>query len=251
MLLRIFLAIAILAAIATAVVTFLPVKDKITTVMRERDDWHGKYDTTFTELTKTKDNLAKTTRDLESTRKNLADTRTQLEASQNEAASQKKRGDGLDVALKGMEAKWKETDQLLSAWKSLGITVDQVRATVATNKELLTLIAQATREKELLNNRVLAAQQQLEIYRDPEHVVPLPPELIGKIVAVDPKYDFVVIDVGQRQGVLTHGQMLISREGKLVAKVRIKEVEPDRAIANVMPGWKLTDVFEGDVAVSR
>ena len=45
--------------------------------------------------------------------------------------------------------------------------------------------------------------------------------------------------------------MLVSRDGKLVAKVRIKQVEPDRCIANVIPGWKITDVVEGDYAVTR
>lgn len=251
MLLRVFLAIAILAGIATAVLNFVPVQDKITTVMGERDKWHAEYDTTFAELTRTKENLTRTTRDLESTRTTLAQTRTERDNARNEAESQKKRGDGLDVALKAMEGRWRATDQELSAWKSLGITVEQVRATVATNRELVTAMAEMQRANALLRNQIFAKEQELAIYRDPDHVVPLPPDLVGKVIAVDPKYDFVVLDVGQRQGVVPHGQMLLSRQGKLVARVRIKEVEPDRAIANVMPGWKFTDVYEGDVAVSR
>jgi hypothetical protein len=68
---------------------------------------------------------------------------------------------------------------------------------------------------------------------------------------VDPKFDFVVLDVGHDKGMLENGEMLVSRDGKLVAKVKVRAVERDRSIANVLPGWKLTDVYEGDVAVPK
>ncbi len=67
----------------------------------------------------------------------------------------------------------------------------------------------------------------------------LPEGLKGKVMVVDPKYDFVLLDIGQRQGVLEDGQMLVNRNGRLVAKVKIKSVQADYCIANVMPGWKL------------
>jgi hypothetical protein len=35
----------------------------------------------------------------------------------------------------------------------------------------------------------------------------------------------------------------------LVAKVIIREVQKDRCIANLMPGWKLADVSEGDQVI--
>ena len=46
--------------------------------------------------------------------------------------------------------------------------------------------------------------------------------------------------------VLEDGELLVSREGKLVAKVIVRSVEKDRCIANVVPGWKLGEVIEGD-----
>jgi hypothetical protein len=73
--------------------------------------------------------------------------------------------------------------------------------------------------------------------------------LKGKVVVVDPKFDFIVLDVGESQGVLERGEMLVSREGKLVAKVRVWTVERQRCVANVLPGWKLADVMEGDQVV--
>ena len=74
----------------------------------------------------------------------------------------------------------------------------------------------------------------------------LPADLKGQVVVVDPKWDFVVLDIGDEQGVLQDGEMLVSRNGKLVAKVIVRTVEKDRSIANIVPGWKLGEVFEGD-----
>ena len=77
--------------------------------------------------------------------------------------------------------------------------------------------------------------------------VKLPAELKGNVVVVDPKWDFVVLDIGATKGALEDGEMLVSRDGKLVAKVIIRSVQKDRCIANIMPGWKLGEVIEGDV----
>jgi hypothetical protein len=56
----------------------------------------------------------------------------------------------------------------------------------------------------------------------------------------------VVLNIGQDQGVLNNGELLVSRDGKLVAKVVVRSLEKDRSIANIIPGWKLGEVIEGD-----
>ena len=79
--------------------------------------------------------------------------------------------------------------------------------------------------------------------------VPLPAGLKGKILVVDPKWDFVVLDIGEAQGVLQNGVMMVSRNSKLVAKVKIMSVESNRSIANIIPNWKLGEVMEGDLVL--
>ena len=77
-------------------------------------------------------------------------------------------------------------------------------------------------------------------------MIKLPADLKGKILVVDPKWDFVVLNIGEDQGVIQDGELLVSRDGKLVAKVIVRSVEKDRSIANIVPGWKLGEVIEGD-----
>ena len=85
----------------------------------------------------------------------------------------------------------------------------------------------------------------IESFRD----VDLPPALKGKIIAVDPKYEFVVLNIGLDDGVLARGEMLVNRSGKLVAKVRILTAEPHRSVANVLPDWKQGEIMEGDIVL--
>jgi hypothetical protein len=83
----------------------------------------------------------------------------------------------------------------------------------------------------------------------PDRPLVLPPDLVGKVLQVDPKWDFVVLNVGADQGALTRAEMLVNRGGRLVAKVKIRRVEKNCCIADVMPGWKLAEVVEGDQVI--
>lgn len=89
----------------------------------------------------------------------------------------------------------------------------------------------------------------MAIYKTPDFQVPLPPGLRGKVLVSDPKWNFVVINVGEDQGVLEQGELLVNRDGKLVAKVKVRTVQKDRSIANIIPGWQLGEVVEGDQVI--
>ena len=102
---------------------------------------------------------------------------------------------------------------------------------------------------EVINHHQLVkVQAKLDSILGPNKDVVLRADLKGKIIVVDPKWDFVVLNIGDEQGALPDGEMLVSREGKLVAKVIIRSVQKDRCIANVVPGWKLGEMVEGDDA---
>ena len=60
-------------------------------------------------------------------------------------------------------------------------------------------------------------------------------------------YGFVVVNVGEKDGARENGELLVSREGKLIGKLLISSVEDNRSIANVIPGWVQSDIQVGDV----
>jgi len=79
--------------------------------------------------------------------------------------------------------------------------------------------------------------------------VPLPVGLKGKVLVADPKWEFVVLNIGEKDGVLERGELLVSRNGRLVGRVKIQSVQKDRSIANIMNGWNLSEVLEGDTVI--
>jgi cell shape-determining protein MreC len=102
-------------------------------------------------------------------------------------------------------------------------------------------------ENKGLSRELTRVQNELDRYTGAvEKPVQLPPGTKGNVVAVDPKYDFVILDIGEEQGVLPRAKMMINRDGKLIGKVQITSVQPNRSIANVLPEWKQDEVMEGD-----
>jgi hypothetical protein len=80
-------------------------------------------------------------------------------------------------------------------------------------------------------------------------IVTLPASLEGKVLVYDPRWQFVVLDAGQDQGVVEDGELLVSRGAELVAKVVVRRVEKERCVATVKPGWRLGEIVEGDRVV--
>jgi hypothetical protein len=115
-----------------------------------------------------------------------------------------------------------------------------------TLKNTQTALDVAKEENIVLQRTVGRLNNQLAGFIGTNYVVKLRANLKGKIIAVDPKWDFVVLNIGEDQGVLEDGEMLVSRDGKLVAKVIVRSIQKGHSIANVVPGWRLGDMVEGD-----
>jgi hypothetical protein len=56
----------------------------------------------------------------------------------------------------------------------------------------------------------------------------------GTILAVNQAYNFVVLNLGTRQGVEPNSEMLVLREGTLIGRIRISTVEPATAIGDII-----------------
>ena len=109
-----------------------------------------------------------------------------------------------------------------------------------------------TTDNTVMNRKVKGLEKELARYRgDVEPDPTLPAGTKGSVVAVDPKYDFVVINLGGNQGMVENAKLLVNRDGKFLGKVKITNVEPDRSIANVLPEWKTPgdEIMEGDQVI--
>jgi hypothetical protein len=247
MLLRISLILAILAGLGAGGVAYYEFSTQIPALQQQRDKEKDDKDAEIKAHNKTKADLKKTQADLAQTQTELADTKADLTKAVARADAQEKRAGDLQDKLTKSNADLQDAQNEVAAYKASGLTPDQV---VKLNKDLIDSqkqIVGISGERDLWHRKYVTAQAKLDELITPDNYVKLPAELKGNVMVVDPKWDFVVLNVGSNHGALEDGEMLVSRDGKLVAKVIIRSVQKDRSIANIMPGWKLGEVIEGDV----
>ena len=248
MLLRICLIVAILAGLGAGGLAYYEFSTQIPQIEKQRNDEKDAKVSEITAHNKTKAELKKTKTDLAQTQQDLADTKSDLAKSDARADAQSKRADDLSAKLTKSAADLEEAQNQVAAYKASGLSPDEVVKLDKNLKEAQMEIAGVTGERDLWHRRWVATDARLQKYEgDSDHFVKLRSDLKGSILVVDPKWDFVVLNIGDEQGAVEDGEMLVSRDGKLVAKVIIRSVQKNRCIANIVPGWKLGEVIEGDV----
>ena len=247
--LRICLIVAILAGLAVGGLNFVKVKEKITTLQTDLKTESDGRQKAEKELASTKKNLDKTTTELTQTKASLESATAAKEKAEADAQAQAKRADKLNEDLTKTRGELDTAQSELAAFKATGVTPKQILSFNHDFKVVKDNLAAVETENKILNQKIKKLETELAVYRDPTFFVTLPANLKGKVLVTDPKWNFVVLNVGEEQGVLDRGELLVNRDGKLVAKVVVRTVQKDRCIANVMPGWELGQVMEGDLVI--
>ncbi|HEX7862967.1 MAG TPA: hypothetical protein VF773_21730 [Verrucomicrobiae bacterium] len=250
MLLKISLGLAILLGVATIFLTHDRLGGKITDLTTQLND-------TQTQLTTSQQNEQKQRADnktlkasLDDTTRVLGETTNALVQAQSKAVEQQQRADRAAAELNEVAAQRTQAQNELAQWRLFEMTPDQIRTS-------LTRLRQVERERDTfvvenkaLDRKRLDLERQLRRFvGDEVPEVQLPPGTKGNIVAVDPKYDFVILNIGREQGVLENAKMLVNRDGKLVGRVQITNVEPNRSVANILQEWKQDELMEGDQVI--
>jgi hypothetical protein len=249
MLLRICLIVALVAGLAVGGLNFVYVKEKITTLqanLKTETEAHQKFEKDYRS---TKKDLDKTSAELKQTKATLEATTGERDKAVADAATQTKRADKLNEDLTKTRQERDTAQADLAAYKATGRTAQQILGMNQELKNVQDNLAAANTENQLFMKKIKKLDTELAVYRDPNFFVALPAGLKGKVLVADPKWNFVVLSIGEDQGVLERGELLVNRNGKLVAKVVVRSVQKDRCIANVLPGWELGEVMEGDQVI--
>jgi len=252
MLLRISLILAILLGIGTIVVTQKMAREHFTAMRDERDKNAKDRDIATTRYKKAETTLAATSNLLNQTKATLAKTEEDLNGAKQQVATLQESLNKTKADLAKAIEDRKAAQAELAKWESIGPKPEQIRDMMANLKKQQDAIAALDDEKKILNRQVKVLENKIEIILGKnEYEAELPAGTKGSVVAVDPKWNFVVLDIGADKLLLEGGVLLVHRNSRLVGKVRINEVLPNRSIASMMPGWKLGDVEEGDQVLSK
>src|SRR5690242_11209739 len=212
MLLRISLFVAILAGLAAGGLGYYEVSTQIPSLTKQRDDENTAKKQALTELASTKTTLKKTQNDLTQTKQELTETQGERDKAIARGDAQKKRADDLSDKLAKTTKERDDAQNELAAYKATQLTPEQVLSLNKDLKAARTEIEAINGEKLVMLHTITRLTNELAQYVGPVTYVKLPADLHGKIVAVDPKWDFVVLNIGEDQGLIPNGELLVSRE---------------------------------------
>jgi hypothetical protein len=246
MLTRVLLIISIVIGLGIIALSQFMVRPQILSIIDTRDTNKREWDKETATRKKKEKELAETKTKLDDTSKTLEETQTQLTSAKSQAENESKRANGLQTELTRTKTDLHEVQQKIAAWDALGIPVEQVKSVIASEKKVRAANDALEEEKKVLNNELVRVKRELALYKPGEEDPVLPVGLKGKVLVVDPKWNFVVLDIGDKQGLVPRGVLLVSRNSKLIGKVRVMSTQDNRSIANIIPGWKLGDIMEGD-----
>jgi predicted RNase H-like nuclease (RuvC/YqgF family) len=172
-------------------------------------------------LAEAENKAAKAEAELAQLQKEKADFQTKLDVDQNEIASLQKRVEEADKAAKPVES-------------PSGLSTAEIQAQLDDARRQLD---SAEKEKAFLSEKLQSAQDrpsQLQEERKRRETGTRRTGVRGTVLAVNQAYNFVVLNLGARQGVEATSEMLVLREGTLIGKIRISSVEPATAIGDII-----------------
>jgi FtsZ-interacting cell division protein ZipA len=165
---------------------------------------------------------AKAEADVAQVQKEKADLQSKLDANQTEIASLRQQ---LEAA--GQTAKPGGTPAPAGSPAELQAQLDDVRHQLDS----------AEKEKAFLSEKLQSAQERATHVQDEKkrkEPAPRRTGVRGTVLAVNQAYNFVVLNLGARQGVEANSEMLVLREGTLIGRIRVSSVEPATAIGDII-----------------
>jgi len=188
----------------------------------------------WTELQDTKQDLENTRSDLEQTRTELANTKSQLSDARDQIAQ-------LEQTVAQREADLAQAngriDTLETEATALQAEIDSLTAKVAELEE-------SFRECEANYDSLLSDFKKL--VGEKTNVK----GLAGRILFVNPEWNFVILDIGSDEGISATAEMLVQRSDKLVGRVRVTTVDNSMSVAEIIPEWQEEAVRKGDYVIS-
>ncbi|HEY5991518.1 MAG TPA: hypothetical protein VIU10_02980 [Candidatus Udaeobacter sp.] len=171
--------------------------------------------------------------ELAQVRKEKADLQAKLDASQREITSLQKRveeANNANASVAGSPAgNSAQTADLQSQVDDLRRQLESAeKEKVFLSEKIQDAQARAAQPKEGKKQRETVSTQG-------ETVSPHRTGVRGTVLAYNQVYNFVVLNLGARQGVESNSEMLVLREGTLIGKIRISSVEPATAIGDIIP----------------
>lgn len=244
---KILLIAAIVFSLGAAVLGFLN-RGTLVTAQEELDNTNTKLANTEQKLEaaqkdseEKKQQITDLSSEKDTLTANLGEAQNQLNASKEELATAQEKATTLETELaqasgdaEAKDTRIAELEQQLAEGAGAtstgtGDTADVAEIT-AERDELRTVVAG-------LEDRATGLEAQVAELRRKENArqtSQMRQGLQGTILAVNQAWNFVVLSLGDRQGVVPNAEMLVQRGSQLLGRIRVTSVEPSTSIADIL-----------------
>lgn len=188
--------------------------------------------------------LGTTHADLKATQDELNEARTELAQLRNEIERNRQQivqlNDTITQRNADIAGLRDQVDQMDRQKAELQIQIDDLNGQIAKNEDEM----QDQRDKIItLEQTIGDLEAQLS---GPDTIRPLPKGLHGEVVVANKDWNFVILNIGAKAGLVPRAEMLVHRGDKLIGKIQITGVTRDLAIADVRSDWSQMQIREGD-----
>lgn len=211
-------------------------KDQLASKQREADEAKK-------EVEAKKEEVAKISSEKEQLNTELGEAKGNLDKAKQELAAETEKATGLASELETAKSDIKAKDEKIAQLESVTPATDGATAGAnpsdsgADTKALQTELDETKTLLVAAQDRNTGLEAQISEYRRKEEArqkSQMRQGIQGTILAVNQAWNFVVLSIGDRQGVVNNAEMLIQRGSQLIGKVRVTSVEPSTAIADVI-----------------
>jgi len=235
---KILLFVSFVITLASAAIGFIN-KGKLS-------DAKATVESTSQTLDKTKSQLTSTQKDLKTASDNAVAATQRAEQATADLAAAKSAADAATAKATDLTtqvtAKDTQITQLTADKQTLQQELDQAKTAVAPTQgtdtqETAAKIAEQETLITKLQSDLDGAHKVIEDQKakdDARQHAQAKKGLEGRILAVNPSWNFVVLSVGDKNGIASNSEMLVKRGNQLIGKVRITSVEPSTSIADIV-----------------
>lgn len=212
-------------------------------------DLQNTLKSTSEQLHTTESTLTKTKSDLKASQEQTAAITQKADASAAEVTRTKEDLDKATAQVKDTEAKLDAANKRLAEIGNVpgkeggqgpgaGPTQAEFDALQNELKTTRNDLAKATDEASTQKSRATDAEGRAKVLEQAEQKRKaglLRPGVEAQVIAVNPGWNFVVLNLGDRQGAVANAEMIVTRNGERIGKVRISSVEPATSVADIVP----------------
>lgn len=233
----------ILLSLGAAVLGFLN-RGKLVEKTAELENTQGQLasanqqlDATRGELEKKKEEVTQLGSEKDKLTAELGEARTDLDKAKQEAAAAQEQVTAAQTEITQLKEDAEAKDTRIAELEQQATSPEAAAGGESDTAEVQARLGELETVNQQLQDQNTALSTQIaELKRKDEgrQKMQMRQGLTGTILAVNQAWNFVVLSLGDRQGVVPNAEMLIQRDGQYLGKVRVTSVEPSTSIADIL-----------------